>query len=129
MLEPVNPPNAGWPGVSQGMMVKGSGFFVSSGHVGVDKKGEVVVSSLEDQVIALFEGLGRTLEAAGLGFEHVARVTAYVTDFQPELIDTIRKVRSRYLNQKAPPASVMVGTSALYDPRLRVEAEVIAVVP
>jgi len=80
-------------------------------------------------VIALFEGLGRTLKAAGLGFEHVARVTAYVTDFQPELIDTIRKVRSRYLNQKAPPASVMVGTSALYDPRLRVEAEVIAVIP
>jgi enamine deaminase RidA (YjgF/YER057c/UK114 family) len=129
VLKAVNPPGAGWPGVSTGILGKGSSIFVSSGHVGTDKSGGIVTSSLESQLIALFEGLGRTLAAAGLGFEHIARVTYYVTDYEPALLETLRMVRSRYLNQETPPASVLVGVAALYDPRLRVEAEVIAVVP
>ena len=112
-----------------GILDKGSGIFVSSGHVGADENGEIVTSSLEDQIVALFEGLGRMLKAAGLGFEHVARTTYYVTNHEPALVETLRKVRSRYLNQETPPASVLVGITALYDPRIRVEAEVIAVTP
>ncbi|MGE0211299.1 MAG: RidA family protein [Parvibaculaceae bacterium] len=129
LLTPINPPSAAWPGVSQGMILKGNGIFVSTGHVGVDEQGNVIDASLEDQVVALFESLGRTLKAASLGFEHVARMTTYVTDFESETVDTIRRVRSRYFNADAPPASVMIGVAALYDPRLRVEAEIIAVVP
>jgi 2-iminobutanoate/2-iminopropanoate deaminase len=129
LLTPINPPNAAWPSVSQGMILRGSGTFVSTGHVGVDERGNVIDTSFEDQVVALFESLGRTLKAADLGFEHVARMTTYVTDFETETVDTIRRVRGRYFNADAPPASVMVGIAALYDPRLRVEAEIIAVVP
>jgi 2-iminobutanoate/2-iminopropanoate deaminase len=129
MITPVNPAGAPWPGVSQGVIMRGTGVFVSTGHVGVDASGEIVVSSFEDQVVALYENLDRTLKAAGLAFEHVARITTYVTDYEPALVDTIRKVRSRYLDAERPPASVLVGVAALYDPRVRVEAEVVAVVP
>ncbi len=129
MLQAINPPGAAWPGVSTGIIGKGSRIFVSSGHVGADQSGEIVTSSVENQFVALFEGLGRTLATAGLGFEHIARVTYYVTNYEPALLDALRKVRSRYLNQETPPASVLVGVAALYDPRLRVEAEVIAVAP
>jgi enamine deaminase RidA (YjgF/YER057c/UK114 family) len=128
MLTPVNPPNAAWPGVSQGMIVNGNGIFVSTGHVGTDDEGEIVTESLEAQVVALFENLRRTLATAGLGFEHVARMTTYVADFRPETIATVREIRARYFNQACPPASVMVA-AGLYDPRVKVEAEVIAVVP
>lgn len=128
MLTSVNPPNAAWPGISQGMIMRGKGMFVSTGHVGTDDSGEIVTASLDAQVVATFENLKRTLEAAGLSFEHVARMTAYVSDFDPETVSTIRAVRARYFNNACPPASVMVA-AGLYDPRVKVEAEVIAVVP
>lgn len=126
-LKPINPPGSNWPGVSQAMVVHGKGILVSSGHVGVDANGAIVDSSFEDQCVALFESLARTLKEAGLGFQNVARMTTYVTDYEPSLVDTIRKVRARYFNMDAPPASVLVGVQALYDPRLRMESEVIAV--
>ena len=128
MLTPVNPPNATWPGVSQGVILKGQGMFVSTGHVGTDERGEIVTESLEAQVVAMFENLRRTLAAAGLEFKHVARMTTYVTDFDPQTLAIIRAVRARYFDELCPPASVMVA-AGLYDPRVKVEAEVIAVVP
>jgi len=128
MLTPVNLPDAAWPGVSQGMIINGRGMFVSTGHVGTDESGEIVTESLEAQVVAMFESLKRTLAAAGLGFGHVARMTTYVADLNPDTIGTVRPVRARYLNQACPPASIMVA-AGLYDPRVKVEAEVIAVVP
>jgi 2-iminobutanoate/2-iminopropanoate deaminase len=127
-LVPVNPPGAGWPGVSEGMIARGSGVFVSTGHVGTGADGEPVTASAEAQVVALFENLKATLAVAGLGFDHVARMTSYVKSFDPEFMKTFRAVRARYLNQDCPPASVMV-QAGLYDDRLLVESEVIAIVP
>lgn len=128
MLTPVNPPEANWPGLSQGMLMRGNGMFVSGGHVGVDRDGNAVTSSTEDQIVAMFENLGRTLAAAGLTFAHVARATVFVREFTPELLDTIKTVRKRYWTQSCPPASVMV-QAVLYDPVFLAEIEVIAVVP
>lgn len=128
MLTAVNPPGTKWQGLSQGMLIKGSGFFVSGGHCGLDASGEPVTSSLEDEIVALFEGLKRTLAEAGLGFEHVARATCFVKAFSPELLKTIKEVRARYYDQECPPASVMI-QAGLWDERLNAEIEVIAVVP
>lgn len=129
MITPFNPEGAAWPGVSQGTMLKGSGIFLLTGHVGTDAEGNPVTSSIEDQVVALFENLKRTLASGGLGFEHVGRLTAYITHGGPELIDAYRRVRARYLNQDAPPASVVIQAASLYDPRLLIEVEAIGVVP
>ena len=74
MLTAVNPPGSAWPGVSQGVILKGSGVFVSTGHVGTSADGEIVVSSPEDQIVALFENLKATLTAADLDFANVARM-------------------------------------------------------
>lgn len=129
MLVPVNPPNAPPSSISQGVILQGKGIFVSSGHVPVDESGELVTGNFEAQVTAVFEAIGRTLRAAGLGFDSVARLVTYVTDYEPAMVDTIRKVRSRYISKEKPPASVLVAAAALYDPRIRIEVEVIAVVP
>lgn len=129
MITPFNPPNAAWPGLSQGTILKGCGVFLLTGHTGTDAAGEPVTSSLEDQITALFENLKATLAAGGLGFEHVGRLTAYVTEGGSGLIETYRKVRARYVNADAPPASVLVQVVELYDPRLKIEIEAIGVVP
>lgn len=125
MLQAVNPPETNWPGLSQGVVIKGSGIFVSGGHVGTDAKGNPVTSSMEDQIVAMFESLGRTLRAAGLEYSDIARATYYVREFTPELLATIKDVRKRYYDQSCPPASVMV-QAGLYDPVFHAEVEVIA---
>jgi 2-iminobutanoate/2-iminopropanoate deaminase len=129
MLTAVNPPNASWPGISQGVILQGKGIFMSSGHVPMDEQGNLVTGDFESQVIAVFESLKRTLRAAGLTFESVARVVTYVTDYEPSMIDVIKKVRSRYYNLEKPPASVLIAAAALYDPRIKLEVEIVAVLP
>lgn len=129
MLKPVNPPGMAWPGVSQAVIACGTGILVTSGQMPTGADGEVVSEDFEAQAIAVYENIGRTLRAAGLGFEHIIRVTTYVTQYEPALVEIIRRVRSRYLSQTSPPASVILGVQALYDPRMRIEIEVTAVVP
>jgi 2-iminobutanoate/2-iminopropanoate deaminase len=129
MLTPVNPPNSPPSSVSQGMILHGKGIFVTSGHCAVDEKGDPLEADFETQVTAVFESLGKTLKAAGLGFESVARLVTYVTDYEPSMTDTIRRVRSRYISKDKPPTSVIIAAAALYDPRLRIEVECLAVAP
>jgi enamine deaminase RidA (YjgF/YER057c/UK114 family) len=129
MLVPVNPPNSPPASISQGIILQGKGIFVTSGHCALDQNGEPLEGDFAAQVAAVFESLGRTLKAAGLSFENVARITTYVTDFEPSMTDTIRAVRSKYISKDRPPTSVLIAAAALYDPRLRIEVEVLAVVP
>ena len=127
-LVAVNPTGASWPGVSMAVLDAERGILVSTGHVGTGADGEPVTSSVEAQVVALFENLKQTLGCAGLGFEHVARMTSYIKSYDPEFMAAFRAVRLRYFDPARPPASVMV-QAGLYDDRLWVEAEVIAVAP
>lgn len=127
-LRPANPEGAAWPGVSMGLSLSGSGLFLTTGHTGTDASGEPVTTSVEDQIVALFENLKATLAAANLGFEHVAQIKAYLKSFDPEFMAAYRAVRARYLNQACPPTSVAV-QAGLYDERLLIEAEVIALIP
>lgn len=127
-LTAINPPGKAWPGVSMGILDRGRGVFVSTGHVGTGPDGEPVTTSAEDQVVALFENLKATLAAAGLEFRHVARMTSYVKSYDPDFMAAFRAVRLRYFDPGCPPASVMV-QAGLYDDRLLVEAEIIAIAP
>lgn len=127
-LSAVNPPGAVWPGVSMAVIDQQRGVLVSTGHVGTGPDGDPVTTSVEDQVVALFENLKKTLETAGLGFENVARMTSYIKSYDPDFMATFRSVRLRYFNPTCPPASVMV-QAGLYDDRLLLEAEVIAIAP
>ncbi|WP_413873870.1 RidA family protein [Albidovulum sp.] len=127
-LIPVNPPGQAWPGVSMAVIDRARGVLVSTGHVGTGPDGEPVTSSAEDQIVALFENLKATLARAGMGFGDVARMTSYVKSYDPEFMTAFRVVRLRYFDPERPPASVMV-QAGLYDDRLLVESEVIAIGP
>jgi 2-iminobutanoate/2-iminopropanoate deaminase len=111
-----------------GVTATGRGFFLTTGHTGTDDKGEPVTTSAEDQVVALFENLKATLASADLGFEHVAQIKAYIKSFDSDFLSTYRAVRARYLSQSCPPTSVIV-QAGLYDDRLLIEAELVAVIP
>lgn len=129
MLQSVNAPGTSFPGVSQGILIRGGKLLALSGHVPVDAAGTLVTGDFETQLKAVFENVGRTLAAAGVGFKAVARFTIYVTDYDPGMLAVLRQVRSRFISAEVPPASALVAVAALYDPRVRVEIDALAVVP
>jgi enamine deaminase RidA (YjgF/YER057c/UK114 family) len=129
MLTPYNPPGQAWPGISQAVAIKSAGVLVTSGITALDEAGNVVEGDFEAQVVAVYRNIEQVLKAASLGFDSIARITTYVTGYDPSMIPVIRKVRGRYLSQSCPPASVVIGVAALYDPRLKIEVEIVAAIP
>lgn len=128
MIEPVNPPSANWPGLSQGVVVRGGDLMFLSGQVAVPAESGTVPEDFEAQVRSAFDSLGAVLAAAGTGFDALVRLTYYVTDYSPDLIGVIKAVRTPLLSSERPPASVLIPVAELYDPAVRIEIEAIAVV-
>jgi enamine deaminase RidA (YjgF/YER057c/UK114 family) len=97
--------------------------------VSVDERGEVVgKGDLRAQVEKTFRNIQACLEAAGATFHDVVKSNLYVVGLRPENVPIIREVRARYFDQANPPASTLVGVSALVGPDWLIEIEVIAVV-
>ncbi|MEM9027228.1 MAG: RidA family protein [Pseudomonadota bacterium] len=128
-MRAVNPPGANIPGISQAMAVEAGRLVFLSGHVPLKSDGSVVGPGLEAQLEQVFSNIRTTLAAAGADFSNVARLTIYIRDYRPEDLPTIRNVRDRFVNKSTPPASALVGVSALFRDNVRVEVDAIAVLP
>ena len=129
MIEAVNPPGAGFPGVSTATIARDGDIMILSGHVPTDDDGNVIDGDFEDQVRAVFANIGKTLKAAGVDFDAVIRLTYYIKDFEPGMLDAIKKVRGPLLSQDTPPASALISVSGMYDPKIRIEVDGFVEVP
>ncbi len=100
-----------------------------SGQLGMMPDGKFAGASgdFRAQALQCFENLKLALAAAGAGFEHVVKVTAYFIDIAH--LPVYLEVRDRYVNTKAPPASTAVQISKLAREGALFEIEAIAVVP
>jgi enamine deaminase RidA (YjgF/YER057c/UK114 family) len=100
-----------------------------SGQVSVDERGQLVgKGDLKAQTEQTFANLEVALRAAGASFRDVVKMNLYVVGLKPELVPLIREVRARYVNREHPPASTLVGVSALVGADWLIEIEVVAVV-
>lgn len=114
---------------TQVVAASGSEVVFVSGQVAVDADGAVVgPGDLAAQTEQVMENLGLALAAAGATFEDVTKITTFVVDYQPEHRPIIAEVRQRYLPPGAPPASTLVGVSALAGPEWLIEIEATAVI-
>ncbi|SOE87349.1 Enamine deaminase RidA, house cleaning of reactive enamine intermediates, YjgF/YER057c/UK114 family [Burkholderia sp. YR290] len=130
MLTAINPPGAAFPGVSQAVQISGGDLFILGGHVPTNEEGKLVEGDFETQLRAVFQAVKRTLTAAGVGFEAVARLTYYVADYEPSMLPILRKVRSEFVSaEHTSPASALVAVVQLYDRAVRVEVDGFAVLP
>ena len=106
--------------------VRTADLLFVSGCVPVDSKGKLVGG---DDVVAqarqALENVGRVLEAAGVTFADVAKVTVYLTDVDDR--PKINPVRREFFGE-ARPASTLVEVSRLAIPGAKVEIEAVAVV-
>lgn len=119
----------GYPGVSMSIKVSAGDTLYLTGHAPVDEAGEVVNGDFESQVVAVFTNLRTTLAAAGVGFEALARMNTYLTDTSPETLATFKKVRNQFVRMECPPANTLLKVAGLYDDKIRIEIDGIAVIP
>ena len=106
--------------------VRAGDLLFVSGCVPVDSEGELVGG---DDVVAqtrqALENVGRVLEAAGVTFADVAKVTLYLTDVDDR--PKINPVRREFFGETRP-ASTLVEVSRLAIPGAKVEIEAVAIV-
>ena len=100
-----------------------------SGQVAWDSKGEIVgKGDLRAQVTKALENLKIALTAVGATMNDLIKVNYYVVNLKPDQVPIIRDVRSKYLSAEHPPASTLVGVTALVREDFMIEIEAVAVV-
>ena len=121
----LNPPSirAPFARYSHGLLVEGASQLVfASGQLGVSPD-DKVPDDVEAQCVLCFENVKAILAEAGMGFEHVARFSAFVTD--RAYFPIYGAVRSRYVTGDAF-ASTLLVVSGFTRPEFKVEVEVTA---
>ncbi len=107
------------------VVVHGDLVFVS-GCIAVDGNGALVgEGDVVQQTRVALENLGKSLAAAGSGFEQVLKVTVYLTDINART--AINPVRIEFFGDSRP-ASTLVEISALALPGAEVEIEAVAAI-
>jgi enamine deaminase RidA (YjgF/YER057c/UK114 family) len=129
-VEFLNPPQLcptfGWSHV---VSTTGGKTIHISGQVGINEHGEVVGrGDLKVQTEQAFHNISLALAAVGATFRDVVKTSLFVVGLKPEHVPIIREVRSRYVSAQCPPASTLVGVSALVGPDWLIEIEAVAVI-
>ena len=82
---------------------------------------------LAAQTTQVMQNLGLALKAAGASYSNIVKITTFVVGYRPELRPIIGKARSAFFEGMEPPASTLVGVTALAAPEWLIEIEAIAV--
>lgn len=104
VIEGVNVPKSHLP-FSPGIQC-GDYLFVS-GQASVDKEGNIVVGSFEDECRRSFENLRDILEAAGLSFEDVVQVRNYVG--KQEYLVEFNNIYREFFSEPFPVRTTLIG--------------------
>ncbi len=84
--------------------------------------------TLEEQLRAVFQSLGKQLHDAGAGFEHLVKINTYIVSYRPQDLEVFRAVRKEFLGESDMPASTLIGVESLALRRWLVEIEAVAIV-
>ena len=118
-----------WPSFSQAVVASGTRTIYISGQVSIDERGALIgAGDLAAQTVQAMRNVGLALAAAGATFADVVKITTYVVDYAPEQRDVIGKARAPFFAGGEPPASTLLGVSALALPEWLIEIEAVAVV-
>ncbi len=100
-----------------------------SGQVALNATGDVVSKGdLRAQVTQVMENLKTALAAAGGTTDDVIKLNYYVVNLKQDQLPIIREVRSKYFSSEHPPASTLIGVTALAREEFMIEIEAVAAV-
>ena len=99
-----------------------------AGQTGVDAGGKAA-QGFRAQAMQVFENIKTALNSVGGDFEHVVKITTYLTDIE-QSADAYREVRAFFFANKATlPASTLLQITRLANPSYLIEVEAMAVLP
>src|SRR5262245_52120380 len=117
------------PAFSQVVVASGTRMILTAGQVSIDERGELVgPGDVGAQTAQCMRNIGLALGAVGASFADIVKITTYVVDYRPEHRAVIGKARAPFFANRPPPASTLVGVSALALPEWLVEIEAVAVI-
>jgi enamine deaminase RidA (YjgF/YER057c/UK114 family) len=110
------------------VVAKGKMIFIA-GQVANDKDGKLVgKDDLKTQATQIFENIKTALAAAGATTNDLVKINWYVKGYKPEMLATLREVRSEYVSKTSPPASTLVGVASLFQEDYLLEIDAVAVI-
>lgn len=125
--EEIGVPELGEPISHYTDAVRAGDLLFVSGVVPTDAAGNVVGGDdVAAQARRVFENIRLVLERAGTGFEHVVKVTVYLTDVNDRTL--INPVRQEFFGVTRP-ASTLIEISRLAIPGAKLEIDAVALVP
>ena len=90
--------------------------------------GNLPWGDLGAQTTQAMRNVGIALAAAGASYENIVKLTTYVVNYKPEHRAIVGKARGAHFTKGPPPASTLVGVSALAMSEWLVVIEAIAVI-
>lgn len=126
----VNPAGLSKPnGYTHVVILQPDRLIYVSGQVALNAAGEIVgKNDLRAQVTQVMENLKTALASAGASFQDVVKLNYYVVNLNPDKLAVIREVRNKYISAEHPPASTLVGVTALAREEFLIEVEAVAAV-
>jgi 2-iminobutanoate/2-iminopropanoate deaminase len=103
----------------------GNTLYVA-GQVARDEQGAVVGRDASTQARQVYANIGRVLEAAGARWTDIVKVTTYLVDRADS--PAVSEVRFEHFGDHRPPHTGLI-VAALGSPELKLEVDVIAVLP
>jgi enamine deaminase RidA (YjgF/YER057c/UK114 family) len=116
-------------GYSHVVSASGSRTVYVAGQIAMDKDGNLVgAGALRAQTTLVRTNVKAALAAAGATFDDIVKQNTYIVNLKPHDLPILREVRAQFFTSANPPASTLLGVTALAFEGLLIEVEVIAVV-
>ena len=114
------------PGFSQVVVASGTRSIHTAGQVSIDERGTLVgAGDLAAQTTQAMRNVGLALAAAGATYADIVKITTFVVNYKPEHRAVIGQARAPFFAGGMPPASTLVGVTALALPEWLVEIEAV----
>lgn len=111
MKKAIFPPNAAKPIAPYTPAIAASGFVFLSGQIALDPTtGGLRMASISEETEQVMENIGLLLRAAGLGFEHLVKVTIFLSSM--DHYAEVNTVYARYFDD-VPPAREAIAVKGL----------------
>lgn len=116
-------------GFAQVVAAEGKKLVFCAGQTAWDKDNNLIGGDdLGKQMEKTMENIGIALAEAGATMKDVCRLTIYIVDYNPGMLDTIGEELNKAFDKDALPANTLLGIQTLALPDFLVEMEATAVI-
>ncbi len=110
MRTAIHPPNAAKPLAPYTPAIQSGGTLYLSGQIAIDSEGNLHTADIATETRKVMENVGTLLKAAGLGYEHLVKVTIFMSDMAHYA--AVNEVYGTYFTEM-PPAREAVAVKGL----------------